>query len=81
MLREPVAVTMVKIRDSLIVDPTADEEEVMDLRLTITLDEDGNICTIQKSGSVGLTQDEIKKAVALASEKAAENRKLISGTE
>jgi exosome complex component RRP42 len=81
VLREPVAVTMVKIGDSLIVDPTADEEEVMDLRLTITLDEDGNICTIQKSGSVGLTRDEIKKAVALASEKAAENRKLISGTE
>ncbi len=79
--REPVAVTMVKIGESLIVDPTADEEEVMDLRLTITLDEDGNICTIQKSGSVGLARDEINKAVALASEKAAENRKLISGTE
>jgi exosome complex component RRP42 len=80
VLKEPVAVTMVKIGDSLIVDPTADEEEVMDMRLTITLDEDGNICTIQKSGSEGLTQEEIKKAVEIASERAAENRKLISGT-
>ena len=43
-------------------------------------DEDGNICTIQKSGPAGLTQEEIKKAVAIASERAAENRKLISGT-
>ncbi len=81
VLREPVAVTMGKIGESFIVDPTADEEEVIDFRLTTTFDEDGNICTIQKSGSVGLTQEEIKKAVALASDKAAENRKLISGTE
>lgn len=79
--KEPVAVTMAKIGDSLILDPTGDEEEVMSLRLTITLDEDGNVCTIQKSGSEGLTQDEIKKAIEIALEKAAENRKLISGTE
>jgi exosome complex component RRP42 len=80
VLKEPVAVTMVKIGDALIVDPSADEEEVMDLRLTITVDEDGNICTIQKSGSEGLTMDEIKKAIRIATEKAAANRKLIGGT-
>jgi len=79
VLKEPVAVTMVKIGDSLIVDPSADEEEVMDLRLTITLEKDGSICTIQKSGSEGLTMEDIQKAVKIASEKAAENRKLIAG--
>jgi exosome complex component RRP42 len=78
VLREPVAVTMVKIGDSLIVDPSADEEDVMDLRLTITMDEEGNICTIQKSGTEGLTMDDIKKATQIASQKAAENRKLIT---
>jgi exosome complex RNA-binding protein Rrp42 (RNase PH superfamily) len=51
----------------------------MDLRLTITLEKDGNICTIQKSGSEGLTMEDIQKAVKIASEKAAENRKLIAG--
>jgi exosome complex component RRP42 len=81
VLREPIAVTMVRIGDSIIVDPTADEEEVMDVRLTITLDEDGNVCTIQKKGSEGLTQDEIKKAIQIASAKAVETRKLISGTD
>ncbi|MCW4036419.1 MAG: exosome complex protein Rrp42 [Candidatus Bathyarchaeota archaeon] len=80
VLKEPVAVTMVKIGDSLIVDPSADEEEVMDMRLTLTLDGDGNICTIQKSGSEGLTMEEIKNAIRIATEKAAENRKLIAGT-
>jgi exosome complex component RRP42 len=75
--KEPVAVTMVKIGDSFLVDPTADEEEVMDARLTVTLDEDGNVCTIQKTGSEGLTTGEIKHALQLATAKAAENRKHI----
>ena len=66
-----------KIGDSLIVDPTADEEEVMDARLTVTLDEDGNVCTIQKTGSEGLTTGELKYALQLATAKAAENRKHI----
>lgn len=73
--KEPVAVTMVKIGDSILVDPTADEEEVRDARLTITLDEDGNICTIQKTGTEGFTTDELKKAVELTTRKAAEYRK------
>jgi exosome complex component RRP42 len=73
--KEPVAVTMVKIGDSVLVDPTADEEEVRDARLTITLDEDGNICTIQKTGTEGFTTDELKKAVELTTQKTAEYRK------
>lgn len=75
--KEPVAVTMVKIDNSFLVDPTADEEEVMDVRLTVTLDEDGNVCTIQKTGSEGLTTGELKYALQLATVKAAENRKHI----
>ena len=78
--KTPVAVTMVKIGDSLIVDPSADEEEVMDSRLTITVDDDGKICAIQKRGSEGLTLDEIKKSVNLAVEKAPEMRSKITGS-
>jgi exosome complex component RRP42 len=77
----PIAVTFVKIGEQLIVDPSVDEEEVMDVRLTLTLDENGNICTTQKSGSEGLTQEEIKKSINIAVEKAAENRKKITGTD
>ncbi len=79
ILKTPVSVTMVKIGDSLVLDPLADEEEVTDERLTITLDDDGNICTIQKSGSTGLTIDEIKRAVGIASKKAPDIRELITG--
>jgi len=70
----PVAVTVCKIGDSLIVDPTYDEEEVKDGRITITVDENGNLNAIQKRGAVGFTVDEIKKCINIASEKAAEIR-------
>jgi exosome complex component RRP42 len=70
----PIAATVVKIGDEFIVDATADEEEVMDGRITITLDENGNINAIQKMGAIGLSVDEIKKCINIASEKAAEIR-------
>ena len=70
----PIAVTLVKIGSEFIVDATADEEEVMDGRITITLDENNNVNAIQKSGPVGFTVDEIKKCINIASEKAAEIR-------
>lgn len=70
----PVAVTVCKIGDSLIVDPTYDEEEVKDGRITVTVDENGNLNAIQKRGPVGFTVDEIKKCINIASEKAAEIR-------
>jgi exosome complex component RRP42 len=79
--KEPLAVTMGKIRNSLIVDPTADEEEVMDARLTITLDEDGNVCTIQKAKAEGFTLDKIHNALNLAQEKVAELREHLKENE
>lgn len=75
----PLTVTMVKIGDSLVIDPSSDEEDVMDARLTMTVDDDGNICAIQKSGSQGLTLDDIRKAINIAVEKAPEIRGKITG--
>ena len=57
----PVSVTMGKIGDYIIVDPNADEWAVMDARITITTDSDGNICALQKGGDDGFTFDEIIK--------------------
>jgi exosome complex component RRP42 len=74
---KPLAVTVVKIGNDFMVDPTADEEEVMDGRLTVTVDENGNINAMQKSGPVGFKVDEIKKCINIASDKAAELRALV----
>lgn len=75
--RKPIAVTLVKIGENWIVDPSADEEEVMDTRLTITLDEEENVTTLQKTGSVGLKLDEIKEAINIAVDKAIDVRNIV----
>jgi exosome complex component RRP42 len=77
ILRSPLTVTLAKIGDKFLVDPTADEEEVLDARLTVAYDEDGNICSIQKGGSEGITNDELHKALDLAQAKEAELRKYL----
>jgi exosome complex component RRP42 len=77
----PIAATVVKIGEEFVADATADEEEVMDGRITVTLDENGNINAIQKMGAIGLSVDEIKKCINIASEKAAEIRaKVMAGS-
>lgn len=70
----PVAVTVAKIDDRLVVDPCLDEERVMDARLTITTIEDGSICSMQKGGKGCFTLEELEQAYDLASSKAMELR-------
>ena len=74
--KHPIAVTFAKISDKLIVDPHLEEELVMDTRLTMTIDDDGNICAIQKGGGSGcLTRKQVLEAAKIAREKAEEIRK------
>jgi exosome complex component RRP42 len=73
---EPIPVTCYKIDDHIFLDATADEEEVADGRLTVTIDAKKNVTTLQKAGPVGFSVDEIKKCINIATEKAAEIRSL-----
>lgn len=57
--RLPVSITVAKIGKSLLVDPSMDEESVMDARLTLTTDEDGNYCAGQKGEPGGFSIEEI----------------------
>ena len=66
MLSKPISITLAKIGGSLIVDPSLREEQVMDCRLTIALNEDGKICALQKGVSGYLKIEEIHKAVEIA---------------
>jgi exosome complex component RRP42 len=77
----PIAVTYVKIGDHFIMDPTADEEEVMDGRLTVTIDQNGNVTTLQKAGVSSFSMEEIEKCINSAGEKAAKIRTLAVGNE
>jgi exosome complex component RRP42 len=73
----PVAVTLAKIDDKLVVDPSLEEEQVLDARLTITTGKDGKICAMQKGGYGYLTKEQILEAEKIAKEKAEELRKLV----
>lgn len=73
--KHPIAVTFAKINDKLIVDPRLEEEQVMDTRLTMTIDDDGNICAIQKGGTGYFTPKEVLEAAKTAKEKVEEIRK------
>ncbi len=73
----PIAVTFAKIDSKLAVDPWLEEEQVMDARLTITIEKDGKICAIQKGGSGYFTKDQIAETAKIAREKALEIRKLV----
>jgi len=41
-------VTIGKINNHLIIDPWIEEEQVMDARLTMAINDEGNICAVQK---------------------------------
>ena len=71
----PIAVTFAKINDKLVVDPWLEEEQVMEARLTITLEKDGKICAVQKGGYGYFTTQQISEAAKIAQEKAEELRK------
>jgi len=75
MKDHPITVTLGKINGKLIVDPWLEEEQVMDSRISMAINDKGNICAIQKGCSGYFTQKQILEASTLAQEKAAELRK------
>jgi len=75
---KPITVTIGKIANKLIVDPWLEEESVMDSRISFAINEDGNICAIQKGGSGFFTPQQILEASKIALGKAAELRKKLN---
>lgn len=62
----PVSITQVRIGDTLILDPTAEEEACMNARITVTTNSDGDYAAIQKGFTGGFTREQIKKAAETA---------------
>jgi len=73
--QHPVTVTCAKIGDKLIVDPQLEEEQVMDARLSMAIDDDEDICAIQKGGTGYFLPEQVLEIAKLAGEKAKEMRK------
>jgi exosome complex component RRP42 len=75
MKSHPVTITIGKMGDKLLVDPGQEEEQVMDARITMAINDEGNICAIQKGLSGYFTPQQLIEASKLAREKAADLRK------
>lgn len=73
----PVSITIARIGGKLIVDPGIEEEAVMDARITLTTDDEGNICAGQKGNPGTLTPAQVMEASELALRKGKEIRKQI----
>ena len=73
----PITITIGKINDKLIVDPWLEEEQVMDARISMAINDEGNICAVQKGLSGYFTPQQIIEASKLAQEKATQLRKTL----
>ncbi len=74
MTKVPIPVTVHKIGEHFIVDPSVDEEAESMARLTVTSIETGQLCALQKGGKGVLTVEDIDAMVTLAVEKSNELR-------
>ncbi|MCF7866160.1 exosome complex protein Rrp42 [Candidatus Woesearchaeota archaeon] len=74
----PIPITVCKLGDLFIVDPTEQEEKAVDTRLTITTLDENTICALQKGGDVPLKVEDVQKMVELAFKSAGEIRKILA---
>ncbi|MFH1589319.1 MAG: exosome complex protein Rrp42 [archaeon] len=75
--KTPIEVTILKIGENFIVDPTFEEEGMADARLTVAVLEDDGLCAMQKGGDSPLSEAEVSLMVDLAIKKSKELRKLL----
>ena len=77
LLKNPVECTVIKIGDSLLVDPTKDEEAFIEARLTVAVDENGRVNAMQKGGQKPLSMEEVDKMIEISLKKTKELREKI----
>ena len=70
----PLSVTIHKINGKFLIDPTQEEEKASELRLTIGVKEDGELCSMQKGGTLPFTAEDIIEIAKLAVQKTGELR-------
>ena len=75
----PINLTIGKLGEHLVVDPTYEEEKAFDARLTVCITEDGQICSLQKGKDAPLTIEDLDAIISLAKSKAGKLRELFGG--
>ncbi|MFP4523206.1 MAG: RNA-binding protein [Candidatus Woesearchaeota archaeon] len=73
--KEPIPVTVCKVRDQIFIDPSKEEEDAIEARVTVTCLDEENICSLQKGGDESFSVEELDDAFTLALKTSAELRK------
>ena len=75
--KDPISITVYKIEDQYIIDPTYEEEKAVGARLTAAFTSEGKICAMQKGEVKPLSLKDISEMVELAYKKSEELRKYV----
>ncbi len=75
--KEPIEITVIKIGEFMLVDPTPEEEALVDARLTVAVTKEGTVHALQKGGETPLSAEEIDQMIGIVQEKSKELRKFI----
>lgn len=73
----PISCTAVQIENSILLDPTLDEEKVAEARLTVTTDENGDLRAMQKGLEGSLTLEQVRKIIETSQRLSKDLRKLV----
>lgn len=73
----PISCTAIKFDDVIVFDPSLDEEDIADARLTIATDHDGNIRAMQKGLGGSFSVEEIKKVIRESLDNGKKLRKIL----
>lgn len=73
----PISCTSVQIENSILFDPTLDEEKVAEARLTVTTDENGDLRAMQKGLEGSLTLEQVRKIIETSQRLSKDLRKLV----
>ena len=74
----PISCTSVKFNNFVIIDPSLDEEEIADARLTVATDKNDDIRAMQKGLNGSFTKEEIQKVIKASLDNGREIRKQLS---
>ncbi|MDI6798417.1 MAG: exosome complex protein Rrp42 [Candidatus Aenigmarchaeota archaeon] len=74
---KPINITVCKAGNSLLVDPSFEEEKILGAKLSVCVRDDDRVCALQKQGNKELSLEDIEKMIDVAIEKSKEIRSLI----
>src|SRR3972149_4670199 len=73
----PISVTMALLENNLMVDPSLDEESIMNARITFSSSDNNTLCAAQKGRPGGFSVEQIKLAASTALSKGEEIRQIL----